>query len=368
MTPAFQNLRAMLGGFSLTEKTELSQANTRILVAAGFTLFCLVWQPTMPHIAGPGIPLGLAYTGLALLSRLLVRSRPAAKPWRIVLGILLDQTATSVYVFLVGVSSSIAYPLYLWVVISNGYRFGTKYLYLSMGYGIIALSSSVYLSPAWNDFWIVAVGQVVGLLAIGSFSGRLMQRLESARAQLESRVQDAEHRATHDELTGLANRSLLDAFLINQLARMDRYPTGHVLGLMYVDLDLFKDVNDAHGHDAGDRLLIEVSERLEKCVREVDLVTRLGGDEFILVTPELEGPDTLEMMARRVLRELERPFDLSGVNQPVKISASIGLVVAPDHAREREALLHRADEAMYQAKRMGRNQFAWLQASQQASS
>jgi diguanylate cyclase (GGDEF)-like protein len=359
MTSAAQRLHAILGSLSTTEKTELSQANTRVLVALGFTLFCLAWEPTMPHIAGPGIPIGLLYMAMAVIYRLAVRTDPARRRWRIVLGIVIDQTTISLYTFLVGVSSSMVYPLYLWVVIGNGYRFGMQYLYLAMAYGTLTLAGAVYLSPAWSDFEIVAIGELFGLLAIGIFSGRLIQRLEQARAQLESRALDAEHRATHDDLTGLANRALLDAFLSNQLARMERYPSGHLLGLLYIDLDLFKDVNDAYGHDAGDQLLIQAANRLESCVREVDLVVRLGGDEFILVTPEIEGPQSLEMLAERVLKELSRPFHLNSVGQTATISASIGMVISPHHGQDRESLLNKADEAMYQAKRMGRHRYTW---------
>lgn len=164
--------------------------------------------------------------------------------------------------------------------------------------------------------------------------------------------QAAEYMALHDDLTGLPNRRLLNDRLSQAvgLARRTQRP----LVLCYIDLDGFKPVNDRRGHAAGDRLLQEVASRLQACVRENDTVCRLGGDEFVLMLTNLENVAEHAAIVERAKSELCRPFAVdAGVE--ATISASIGVALFPDDADEPDALLCRADEAMYQAKAQGRN-------------
>lgn len=347
------------GALSVTDRSELAQANARFAVGIGLVVYFLLSKPVAPHLADPGIGIALGYSAVALLYRLWIRYSARHIPWRINLAILLDHAMLGLYVYTTGVGGTLVYPIFLWVVIANGYVFGRRYLYLALATGLTIQAGLVLLSRHWTGFEPVALGQLLGLAAVALFVGTLLERLEMARLKLQNRVAVAEHRATHDQLTGVANRVLLDAFLGNQLARMQRYPSEHMLGLLYVDLDRFKAVNDAHGHDAGDHLLNQTAQRLRDCVRESDLVARLGGDEFVLVAPEVEDRFALAQLARRVLVHLAKDFHLSNATQPVRISASIGIAIAPEHSRDQERLLQLADAAMYRAKQQGRNRFAW---------
>jgi diguanylate cyclase (GGDEF)-like protein len=127
--------------------------------------------------------------------------------------------------------------------------------------------------------------------------------------------------------------------------------TGEPVSLLVMDLDHFKDVNDALGHEQGDRLLIEISRRLATVVSEADTVARLGGDEFaVLLTDDADEP-AARRVARRIRKALEEPFHLGGIT--LESSASIGIAVAPDHGVDAETLAQRADVAMYAAKRSG---------------
>jgi len=160
--------------------------------------------------------------------------------------------------------------------------------------------------------------------------------------------------AYNDPLTGLANRaSFLPAF--EQAVERARRRGGR-LAALFIDLDGFKQVNDAHGHAAGDRFLVEVARRLREGVRASDLVARLGGDEFFAVLEDLLESGLAEGVARKLLAELVRPVDLGAVQ--VQASASIGIAIFPDHGDDAATLMRHADAAMYEAKQSGKSTFA----------
>jgi diguanylate cyclase (GGDEF)-like protein/PAS domain S-box-containing protein len=155
--------------------------------------------------------------------------------------------------------------------------------------------------------------------------------------------------ALHDGLTGLPNRTLLTDRMRQALQHSQT--TGEPVALLLMDLDQFKEVNDALGHDHGDRLLIEMSRRLQRVLRDIDTIARLGGDEFaVLLTINADERGALAVAAR-VRDSLEDPFQLGGIS--VQTSASIGVALFPDHANDAETLAQRADVAMYTAKRAG---------------
>jgi diguanylate cyclase (GGDEF)-like protein/PAS domain S-box-containing protein len=161
----------------------------------------------------------------------------------------------------------------------------------------------------------------------------------------------ARHLAAHDSLTGLANRAQLDDGIRRAFARARRRK--QILAVCYLDLVGFKAINDTFGHQAGDRLLQEVADRLIECVRQDDMVARLGGDEFALVLV-VDESDEVERVAERILQSLARPFEASS---EWCVGASIGIVLAPVEAVDPDDLLRRADAAMYEAKRAGKNRF-----------
>lgn len=158
-----------------------------------------------------------------------------------------------------------------------------------------------------------------------------------------------EHQAHHDELTGLPNRTLLMRRTADALIEAAR--SGGGAGLLLLDLDRFKEVNDTLGHPVGDALLRVVARRLTHNVRPGDLVARLGGDEFAVLLPALPGRSVAEEVAARLRAVLAEPIRLAGVS--FEIEASIGIALYPDHATAVEVLLQRADVAMYLAKKRG---------------
>jgi diguanylate cyclase (GGDEF)-like protein/hemerythrin-like metal-binding protein len=161
--------------------------------------------------------------------------------------------------------------------------------------------------------------------------------------------------AYSDTLTGLANRVLF-ADRLHQAAQLARRYS-EILAVLLLDLDGFKAVNDAYGHEAGDMVLQFVAQRLQNCIREGDTLARIGGDEFAVLLPRLPDLEAAALVAERILSSLEEPFEFA--HHSVMIGASIGIAAWPEHAGWVDALLAAADTAMYQAKRLGKNQVQW---------
>lgn len=173
----------------------------------------------------------------------------------------------------------------------------------------------------------------------------------TARVMAEERLV---HQATHDALTGLPNRAMLNERLRQATLRAKR--AGTRLAALFIDLDRFKEVNDSHGHRAGDELLREITARFLRSIRESDLLVRFSGDEFMIVLEDVAGIDAARMVAEKILERAREPFSVAG--HPVHISASVGASIYPDDGENAETLIKNADLAMYRAKELGKNTFA----------
>ena len=170
------------------------------------------------------------------------------------------------------------------------------------------------------------------------------------------------HFAEHDVLTGLPNRVLLNDRLERSCALQGRQ--GGLFALVFLDLDHFKPINDTYGHDAGDLLLQTVAHRLKAALRTSDTVCRLGGDEFVLLLQDLDGVQHAHQLAQKVLAQVAQPCKLGeAADAPVvNVGCSMGVAIFPDHGKDPPTLLLHADQAMYAAKRSGRNNVVVYQA------
>jgi len=171
----------------------------------------------------------------------------------------------------------------------------------------------------------------------------------TARKVIEDRMA---HMAQHDALTGLPNRALFDDRLHQAVTQAHR--NRNRLALLYLDLDHFKPVNDTFGHATGDVLLKEAARRMAEHVRASDTVARIGGDEFVVLLSAVQDRDDARSVAEKIREALSEVFDLGG-GHTANISSSIGVAVYPDHAMDELQLSKHADDAMYQAKQVGRN-------------
>ena len=190
---------------------------------------------------------------------------------------------------------------------------------------------------------------------------------------LKEHQNQLERIAHYDALTGLANRLLLADRLQHGIAQCQRRQ--HSLGLAYLDLDHFKEINDAYGHTVGDALLVELSQRMQDALREGDTLARIGGDEFVAILTDLQQPEDCYPVLERLLRAAAGSVTVrTGVGPDgnvkeavLQASASIGVTIFPDHGTDADQLLRHADQAMYMAKQAGKNRYHMYDATQDAA-
>jgi|GEM_PF-1250032 len=177
------------------------------------------------------------------------------------------------------------------------------------------------------------------------------EEVEVAKERIEISAAEMEYQARHDMLTGLPNRLLFSE-------ELDRVISNHSIdssrcAVLFLDLDKFKMVNDTMGHKAGDALLVQTAARLSSCLRETDVLARMGGDEFTVLLRDIKSTDDTATVAQRLLKQISLPFEINGIK--LVIGVSIGGSVYPDNATDAVGLLKTADAAMYKAKELGRN-------------
>jgi diguanylate cyclase (GGDEF)-like protein len=183
----------------------------------------------------------------------------------------------------------------------------------------------------------------------------------SARRQAEQRIQ---YLATHDDLTGLPNRTMFNTVLNMAFNTAQRYQ--RCFALVFIDLDRFKVINDTLGHEAGDALLRQVARRLKACLRASDLVARLGGDEFVVLVQEITEAAQAAAVAQKILSAINQPLVLMG--QECRVTASVGVSLYPAHAQDELTLMKNADLAMYLAKEEGKNNYQFFSPAIKAES
>ncbi|MGB4600585.1 MAG: EAL domain-containing protein [Trichlorobacter sp.] len=205
----------------------------------------------------------------------------------------------------------------------------------------------LHIPPTPRNFVTPAL---VGSIA-GFFIGLYHRRLRSRETHLQEAYNDIWHSAYYDQLTGLPNRTLLLDRLRQAVAHAQRQ--GETLGVMLLDIDRFKRINETLGHTLGDQLLLVAAERIASCLSQSDTVARLGGDEFVMLMPDLKHPDDAAQMASRILESIALPAELG--EHEVFCSGSIGIILAPLDGDDAETILKHADIAMYKAKDAGGN-------------
>lgn len=215
----------------------------------------------------------------------------------------------------------------------------------------------------WLGVPLTSHGTTIGALVLQNYSERLRytekdkELLQFVSTQVAASIERKQaearlhHIARHDPLTDLANRDLFYQQFDAALKHVKRFG-GH-LGLLYIDLDKFKQANDHYGHHVGDLLLCEVAARIATHVREADVTGRLGGDEFVVLLHALQSPNDGLHVAEKIRQALHAPFLLAG--REVRIATSIGVATYPDHGDNPEQLTRAADNAMYEAKKLGGN-------------
>ncbi|HAT40550.1 MAG TPA: hypothetical protein DCS87_02360 [Rheinheimera sp.] len=222
--------------------------------------------------------------------------------------------------------------------------------------------SSAEIRPQGTDDRVITIAfQIVGAalisFAVVFFWNLSLRREVSARRDIEHKMR---FMATHDDLTKLANRSLLMERLSQAILQHARHQ--EKLALLFVDLDGFKAVNDQYGHDVGDELLVRIAGILQHCVRKSDTAARFGGDEFVILLTGLMDKDDAAIVAEKVLMHLQEPLQLSVCQ--AQVGASIGIAIYPDNGADAAAMLKAADGLMYVAKQAGKGRYCFSEQGQ----
>ncbi|MFW5814459.1 MAG: EAL domain-containing protein [Spirochaetota bacterium] len=218
-------------------------------------------------------------------------------------------------------------------------------------------STGVWVGEIWNRRKSgEEYPQLLSIRAVRSEAGGDIDSYVAVCHDISERKESEErlhHLATHDSLTGLPNRTYLNDVLAQTLRHAERHES--ITAVLFLDIDDFKDVNDSYGHDSGDQLLKWIARRLEFQLRSEDIVVRFGGDEFVIVLPQIEDSEYASVVARRILASAREPYLIE--HQKIRPSVSIGIAIYPEAGRDAADLLRDADAAMYTAKRQGRNTY-----------
>jgi diguanylate cyclase (GGDEF)-like protein len=217
--------------------------------------------------------------------------------------------------------------------------------------GALSVQSKQAAAPTDSDRYLLSA--LADYAAIAIENARLYDAVQEELAQRKKAEENARQLAYHDTLTGLPNRTLFNDRLHVAFAHARRH--GHKVAVLMLDLDRFKEVNDGLGHSVGDQLLKAVGQRLVALLRESDTVSRMGGDEFLLLLPEMERMECAANAAERILQAVREPFVFD--QQTVRITTSIGIAIYPDDGRDGDTLVKQADIAMYRAKDLGRDNY-----------
>lgn len=318
---------------------------------------------TSALIMGGGI-IAMHYTGMAAL-----RMEPGIQYnttlvlLSLVIAVVASGVALKIAHSLRGVQSRIFLKRALAATLMGAAIVGMHYTGMSAAtfpFNSICLSVSEGLAPRWMAVMVFIITLCV--LAITLVTSVLDARLESRTARLASSLtianQQLKKQALYDNLTGLANRVLLEDRLEQSISKARREKTR--FGLMFVDLDGFKAVNDSLGHHFGDTVLIETAERIRSVVRIEDTIARLAGDEFVILV-DITQPEDAAAIAEKLNHAINQPYEFHG--QEFGVSGSIGIALYPDNGTTAHQLMVNADAAMYHTKNFGRNGYSFFEAS-----
>ncbi|WP_432732449.1 EAL domain-containing protein [Jeongeupia wiesaeckerbachi] len=348
-----------------------------LLAAVGASVFALwlVCQPTLPLtrlllgalLMGSGIA-AMHYTGMAAMRMLPgIRYDPALFALSILIAVGASGAALWIAFRLRSGSPHVTLARCAAAVVMGGAIVGMHYTGMAASQfplGSFCSAANSGIATDWLALLVIVV--TLAVLAIALIVSVLDNRMAAHTAVLAESLAEANHElmhlALHDNLTKLPNRLLLEDRLTQAIQKAERDRSR--FALMFMDLDGFKAVNDAYGHHIGDGLLIDVADRIRRCVRAQDTIARLGGDEFVLML-ELAGPEGAATVAEALVDAIDQPFNVQ--RHLLSVSASVGIALYPDDGRDQRELMANADAAMYHAKDSGRNGYCFFEASMNAN-
>ena len=347
----FLPLRHWLGA-EASGGIEMGQAKTRLictLVGVGGFVVMGRFVSLPDGIVGTAI----VFTVYAVVYLVLVYKRPAPTRARRGFAILIDNLVVNYIAYFGGGFAAYVGFLFL-TTVGWGLRFGRHYLFLATAIAILGMVWNLSASPYWQENSLFGATIILGLIANAVNASILLERIAGASRLLAEKIEEVSRLAWQDQLTKLPNRPFFRERLAQMVAAAAR--SGRQVALLLFDIDGFKSVNDTLGHEAGDRLLQEIAERVGRRVRQADTFARVGGDEFVILMDIAHDKSDAIPVAETVVSAISE-IDMFA-EQRLRVSASVGIACSgPNAAGERIAdeLLIQADRAMYEAKRAGKD-------------
>ncbi|HUL93924.1 MAG TPA: GGDEF domain-containing protein [Burkholderiales bacterium] len=339
--------------------SELGQAKTR--------LFCTFLGLGGFGVIGyfSGLPSGIVGIGIVfflytVIYLILVHRHPVPTHGRRGFAVAMDNLALIYIAYFGGAYAAYVGFLYL-VTVGWGLRFGRHYLFLATAIATVGMGGNLAMSPYWNDNLLFGGTIIFGLIANAVNASILLGRISAGNRQLAEKIGEISRLAWQDQLTKLPNRPYFRDRLGQMLAAAAR--SGRQVALLLFDIDGFKAVNDTLGHEAGDRLLREIAERVGRRVRQADTFARVGGDEFVILMDIAHDKSDAVPVAETVVAAIAEIGIFA--EQGLRVGASVGIACSGSVAsRERVAdeLLILADRAMYEAKRAGKGRYRFADA------
>ncbi len=307
------------------------------------------------------VMMALSYMLASIFYLSYIARHKATHLWRRYVAIVADLSVATLLTAYFGTTGIAFYPLFLWVMIGNGLRYGQHHMQIATLVGLLGFTGAAVYNGYLAAEPLAYTGLMGGLVLMPKFFVVMIERLARANIELQQQKEHAEYMATHDVLTGLPNRAYLHTRMEQSLARAKRNDSE--VAVAFIDLDAFKAINDTYGHEYGDYLLTQVADAMRLAVRASDTVARLGGDEFVVLIEDYvhgEGSD--------IGRFIERLFSCVGRYYTISeyetyVTWSCGVVVYPRDGQDVHTLLKHADTAMYAAKAMGPNNYAFYDAT-----
>lgn len=264
---------------------------------------------------------------------------------RVMVIMLSDIVATTIAMHLTGELSALFVAVFLWYIIGYGMRFGAEYAIVATGATTISWLCLVLFSPYWSAHLYQSFGWLAAIVIIPFYYFLLVKRLHTSLKELNIALTKTEKLANQDNLTHLANRNHFNV-LTEKLLKQKK-----PLAIFLLDLDGFKSVNDLYGHNVGDQLLVDIAKTLKNCCDSSCIVGRLGGDEFIVASTEVD-PAKARQLADAMLKAV---IEISAEHG--QVTASIGICFCPGDAQDLSHAKSCADTAMYSAKEQGKNRY-----------
>jgi len=312
-----------------------------VLTFFSFMFFERTGEEVIPNLFLSSVVLG----GLVLVSSLhyafIVRYPHRLLVYRKSLLIILDIFVLTILVSMYEQYGIYFLPLYTWIVMLSGSRFGLEYFYISIIAAAIAGITLLFYSPYWLEHYDILLAFSITTFLLPLFFLKDTVRIHQQNEKLSQELTTTEVDANTDTLTGIANRKVYKEEIKKALKSREFF------ALLFIDLNKFKDINDTHGHDVGDEVLREVTRRFTNYLEEEDFFARLGGDEFVIITRRKKVflPKFIQKLEQVVIGQ-HKIDDII-----VNISLSIGISMCPDDNKTEMMLSKYADEAMYAAKK-----------------